>query len=392
MKEDNKKNKISTKLTWLIGLISGVLLAFLIIFAVFSYRGVKLIGNDSYQYYQGLNKRYGKFYMLEKIIDKKALEKVDKQDLDQEIIPYLMEPLDDDYANYFTKKEYEEFERRYLESYAGIGVLIKEEEGKLYIVDIIKESPAEKAGIPIGSIIKKVDGKEASGIDETSERIRGKIGTKVKLECEHKGKIKKYTLKRDNIDDSGVESRIYDEDEKIGYIKLSGFKEGTAKAFKKDIEKLKKDGCKKLIIDLRGNTGGIMQEGIDCADILLPKSKIIEVKERDGKKKVYSSDEKNIGIECVLAVDEYTASASEIFAYAIKDNGRAKLVGSKTFGKGVIQGIYDLGDGSKVKLTIAEYFSPKGTKINGIGIEPDVKCDKDGDDCLNKCREVLLGS
>lgn len=392
MKEDNKKNKIRSKLTWLIGLISGVLLAFLIIFAVFSYRGVKLIGNDSYQYYQGLNKRYGKFYMLEKIIDKKALKKVDKQDLDKELIPYLMEPLDDDYANYFTKKEYEEFERRYLESYAGIGVLIKEEEGKLYIVDIIKESPAEKAGIPIGSIIKKVDGKEASGIDETSERIRGKIGTKVKLECEHKGKIKKYTLKRDNIDDSGVESRIYDEDEKIGYIKLSGFKEGTAKAFKKDIEKLKKDGCKKLIIDLRGNTGGIMQEGIDCADILLPKSKIIEVKERDGKKKVYSSDEKNIGIECVLAVDEYTASASEIFAYAIKDNGRAKLVGSKTFGKGVIQGIYDLGDGSKVKLTIAEYFSPKGTKINGIGIEPDVKCDKDGDDCLNKCREVLLGS
>lgn len=392
MKEDNKKNKIRSKLTWLIGLISGVLLAFLIIFAVFSYRGVKLIGNDSYQYYHGLNKRYGKFYMLEKIIDKKALKKVDKQDLDKEFIPYLMEPLDDDYANYFTKKEYEEFERRYLESYAGIGVLIKEEEGKLYIVDIIKESPAEKAGIPIGSIIKKVDGKEASGIDETSERIRGKIGTKVKLECEHKGKIKKYTLKRDNIDDSGVESRIYDEDEKIGYIKLSGFKEGTAKAFKKDIEKLKKDGCKKLIIDLRGNTGGIMQEGIDCADILLPKSKIIEVKERDGKKKVYSSDEKNIGIECVLAVDEYTASASEIFAYAIKDNGRAKLVGSKTFGKGVIQGIYDLGDGSKVKLTIAEYFSPKGTKINGIGIEPDVKCDKDGDDCLNKCREVLLGS
>lgn len=392
MKEDNKKNKIRSKLTWLIGLISGVLLAFLIIFAVFSYRGVKLIGNDSYQYYQGLNKRYGKFYMLEKIIDKKALKKVDKQDLDKELIPYLMEPLDDDYANYFTKKEYEEFERRYLESYAGIGVLIKEEEGKLYIVDIIKESPAEKAGIPIGSIIKKVDGKEASGIDETSERIRGKIGTKVKLECEHKGKIKKYTLKRDNIDDSGVESRIYDEDEKIGYIKLSGFKEGTAKAFKKDIEKLKKDGCKKLIIDLRGNTGGIMQEGIDCADILLPKSKIIEVKDRDGKKKVYSSDEKNIGIECVIAVDEYTASASEIFAYAIKDNGRAKLVGSKTFGKGVIQGIYDLGDGSKVKLTIAEYFSPKGTKINGIGIEPDVKCDKDGDDCLNKCREVLLGS
>lgn len=392
MKEDNKKNKIRSKLTWLIGLISGVLLAFLINFAVFSYRGVKLIGNDSYQYYQGLNKRYGKFYMLEKIIDKKALKKVDKQDLDKELIPYLMEPLDDDYANYFTKKEYEEFERRYLESYAGIGVLIKEEEGKLYIVDIIKESPAEKAGIPIGSIIKKVDGKEASGIDETSERIRGKIGTKVKLECEHKGKIKKYTLKRDNIDDSGVESRIYDEDEKIGYIKLSGFKEGTAKAFKKDIEKLKKDGCKKLIIDLRGNTGGIMQEGIDCADILLPKSKIIEVKDRDGKKKVYSSDEKNIGIECVIAVDEYTASASEIFAYAIKDNGRAKLVGSKTFGKGVIQGIYDLGDGSKVKLTIAEYFSPKGTKINGIGIEPDVKCDKDGDDCLNKCREVLLGS
>lgn len=392
MKEDNKKNKISTKLTWLIGLISGVLLAFLIIFAVFSYRGVKLIGNDSYQYYQGLNKRYGKFYMLEKIIDKKALKKVDKQDLDQEIIPYLMEPLDDDYASYFTKKEYEEFERRYLESYAGIGVLIKEEEGKLYIVDVIKESPAEKAGIPIGSIIKKVDGKEASGIDKTSERIRGKIGTKVKLTCEYNGKIKKYTLKRDNIDDSGVESRIYDEADKIGYIKLSGFKEGTAKAFKKDIEKLKKDGCKKLIIDLRGNTGGIMQEGIDCADILLPKSKIIEVKERDGKKKVYSSDEKNIGIECVLAVDEYTASASEIFAYAIKDNGRAKLVGSKTFGKGVIQGIYDLGDGSKVKLTIAEYFSPKGTKINGIGIEPDVKCDKAGDECLNKCREVLLGS
>ena len=153
MKEDNKKNKISNKLTWLIGLISGVLLAFLIIFAVFSYRGVKLIGNDSYQYYQGLNKRYGKFYMLEKIIDKKALKKVDKQDLDQELIPYLMEPLDDDYASYFTKKEYEEFERRYLESYAGIGVLIKEEEGNLYIVDIIKESPAEKAGIPIGSII-----------------------------------------------------------------------------------------------------------------------------------------------------------------------------------------------------------------------------------------------
>lgn len=382
------KNK-GRDITWVCGLIFGAFITLLFLLIIINLTGSRLIGKKTYQYYQGLDSRYGKYYSLENIIEKKALKKAKRLDLDSVLLPYLIRDLNDDYAEYFTKEEYEEFERKYLESYSGIGVLIEETDNKIYIVDVIRNSPADKANIPVGSIIKNVDGKKADNIHDVSEQIRGKTGTKVKLECEYGGKLNKYSLIRDNIDDSGVESKVYDKAKNIGYVKLSGFKNGTASILAKDIDDLKKQGCDKIIIDLRGNTGGVMQEGIDCADVILPKADIVKVKERQGKMKVYSSDAKNSGIKCVLLVDEYTASASEIFAYAVKDNKAGKLVGKRTFGKGVIQGIYDLRDGSKFKLTIAEYFSPKGHKINKIGIEPDVECDTSGDECLVRCVEVL---
>lgn len=385
---DNRNNQRRRSL--ISGFIFGAITMLIFIFLIVEITGMKLVGKKTHQYYEGLDNRYGKYYGIENIIEKRALKKVKKPDLDSELIPYLMKDLDDDYSEYFTKKEYEDFERKYLVSYSGIGVMIKETEGKIYIVDVIKNSPAEKSKIPVGSVIKSVDGKKAVDLEKVSEEIRGKIGTKVKLECEFKGKITEYSITRENIDDSDVEGKVFDKSKGIGYIKISGFKEGTAKEFSKSIEDLKKKGCKKFIIDLRGNTGGVMQEGIDCADVLLPKADIIKVKERKGKMTAYSSDAKMIDAKCVLLVDDYTASASEIFAYAVKDNGRGKLVGEKTFGKGVIQGIYNLRDGSKIKLTIAEYFSPKGSKINGIGIEPDIECDTKGDECLNRCLDVLM--
>lgn len=391
MKErDNKHN--SSKRNLISGFIFGAVLMVVFIFLAMNITGVKLVDKKTYEYYKGLDNRYGKYYGIENIIEKRALKKVEKPDLDSELIPYLMKDLDDDYSEYFTKKEYEDFERKYLVSYSGIGVMIKEEGDKIYIVDVIKNSPAEKSKIPIGSIIKSVDGKKAVDIDKVSEGIRGKTGTKVKLECEFNGKVNKYSITREEIEDSDVESKVYDESKDIGYIKISGFKEGTAKEFSKSIENLKKKGCEKFIIDLRGNTGGVMQEGIDCADAILPKADIIRVKERKGKMTVYSSDAKRADIKCVLLVDNYTASASEIFAYAVKDNGAGEIVGERTFGKGVIQGIYDLRDGSKLKLTIAEYFSPKGSKINGIGIEPDVRCDTTSPECLNRCVKVLMNA
>ena len=372
------------------GFLSGAIIMLLFVIIVIEITGIELIGKNTYKYYQGLDERYGKYYSIENIIEKRALKNVEKPDLDSELIPYLMKNLDDEYSEYFTKKEYDEFARKYLVSYSGIGVSIKEIDDKIYIVDIIKNSPADKSKIPVGSVIKTVDGKKALDIDKVSEDIRGKAGTKVDLECEFNGKVNKYSLTRENIEDPEVESKVYDESKGIGYIKISGFKEGTAKAFSNTLEDLKKKGCKKFIIDLRGNTGGVMQEGIDCADAILPKADIIKVKERKGKMKTYSSDSKMIDGKFVLLVDDYTASASEIFAYAVKDNDAGKLVGDRTFGKGVIQGIYNLRDESKLKLTIAEYFSPKGSKINKIGIEPDIKCDTKSPECLNTCVNILM--
>lgn len=386
MKRDFNKNNWRT---WFSGLITGIAVLLLILLAVSTVKGgIHFIDGETMRYYKDLDKSYGKYYRMESLIRDEALDK-EKVDVGSVLLPYLMSRLNDDYADYFTKEEYDDFERKYLKSYAGIGIIVQEREGKVYIVKIFEESPADREKIPLNAIITKVDGAEVHTANEASEKIRGKVGTKVEIECDVDGNIKKYTLKRANIDENKVTGKVYDEKAGIGYVKIPGFKNGTAKEMKSEIESLKKKGCKKIIIDLRENTGGVMTEGVDCADQLLPKSKIMIVKDSKGKKKTYNSDSNNLGVECVLAVDGETASASEIFAYALKDNGAAKLVGENTYGKGVIQGIYELGDGSKLKLTISEYFSPKGNKINGIGIAPDIKADAKGDSILEKCANVL---
>ena len=222
-------------------------------------------------------------------------------------------------------------------------------------------------------IIRKVDGVTYTGDDfeRIASVIKGKEGTKVELEIERNNEILKFEVERKNIELFPIESQILDEN--IGYIDITMFTEGCAREFKEKYNELNKKNLKGLIIDLRDNGGGILDEALDIADYILEKDSIILIeKDRDGETKTEKSKKSPIiTVPVVILTNGNSASASEVLTAALKENNKATVVGEQTFGKGVIQELVSLKDGSGIKITIEEYFTPKENKINNIGIIPD---------------------
>ena len=350
-----------------------------------------IIMGEQADYFMELEEKYGKYYDIEKIIREHTLYELREDDVDPLIASAVLQLVDDKYTQYFTQKEYEEFSRQYLDSYSGIGVAIQaDEEGRIVITRIIEDSPAEEAGLLAGDVILTVDGEKPAGIDETSERIRGEQGTAVDLVIDRDGEELSFTIYRAEVTDKSVFYEPMFKEDGVGYIQIQMFRDGTADEFEAAVRNLKDAGCDKIIIDLRGNSGGVLQDAVDLADQLLPACKIITVRDHDGEEDVFNSDGSKLDIEYVLLVDGNSASASEILAGAVKDNKGGVLLGTKTYGKGVIQSLYRLRDGSVIKLTTEEYILPSGNSIDGVGIEPDIELGKD-DDAIEAGRKQLLG-
>ena len=316
---------------------------------------------------------------LKSVIEKNYLwkEKIDDKKLKDGAIEGYVEGLGDKYTEYIPKSEMKEFTENIQGSFVGIGVymIADDDSGRVIVYYPIPESPAEKVGIKSGDAIISVDGVEytSEDFDKIADFIKGEAGTKVKLVVERDGKKLDFEITRQKIETNPISSKILNNN--IGYIKLPSFDSDASKKLKEKIDDAISKGAKSLIIDLRNNGGGIVDEATNIADYFLDKGKtIMTTKDNKNKEEIEKTKSKiEYDIPLVLLTNENTASASEILTAALKDNERAKIIGTKTYGKGVIQSVLNLSDGSGLKITTAEYFTPNGTEINNKGISPDIE-------------------
>lgn len=312
-----------------------------------------------------------------KIIDQYFLGEVDEEKLKEGAIKGYIEGLEDPYTEYISKEDMEDYMADAMGNFVGIGIYMVQDtdSNKIMVLSPIKGTPAEKAGILPGDFITSVDGVEYTAKDMTvaSNKIKGEEGTKVKIEILRGTETKTFELTRENIKVNPVEGKVISNN--IGYIEFSSFDDGTAEEFKLKFEELQKQGIESLIIDLRNNGGGIVDEALEIADYILEKDDVIlyEVDKNGKEKTEKSKNNPIINMPIIILTNENTASSSEILAGALKDHEKAKIVGTKTYGKGVIQQLLTLPDGSGLKITSEEYLTPNRTKINEIGIEPDEK-------------------
>ena len=311
---------------------------------------------------------------LKGVIDKYYLGEYDENKLNEWAAKGYVAGLGDEYSEYITPDEYEDFSQDIYGSFVGIGIYFgKDVNNDMLIVSTIENSVAERAGIKGGDLIKKVDDYEVTAESTTSDlsdKIKGEAGTTVKLEVLRGEETLTFEMVREVVKLHYIKSEVLNDN--IGYIKVLSFDENTANEFKEKLEELLSKNVKGLILDLRNNGGGIVQEATKIADYFLDKDKvIISTKDKSGKESITKTEmDKLTELPLVVLTNGYTASSSEILASALKENDRAKIIGEKTYGKGVIQNVYRLLTGGALKLTTSEYYTAKGNKINEIGVEP----------------------
>lgn len=319
-----------------------------------------------------------KLSYLKKLIDETYLHDVKEKNLNEGICKGYVEGLGDQYSAYYDKKETKELTESLDGSFSGIGAVMTQDasSGVITITRVYDDSPAKKAGIKTGDILYRVEEKTVTGkdLDKVVSWIKGKKGTKVNLTLlrgTNSDKIK-VTATRDVINVETVKYKVLEN--QIGYISISEFDSVTGAQFAKALKQLQKKNIEGLVVDLRNNPGGSLSTVCDILDSILPKGLIVYTKDKNGKKEEYTSDEKHrLNLPMSVLVNGQSASASEIFAGAVQDYGKAEIIGTQTYGKGVVQNLFDLKDGTCVKLTTSEYFTPKGRNIDGKGITPDVK-------------------
>ena len=314
---------------------------------------------------------------IKSILKKYYLNDIDEDKAIDGAIEGYVSSLGDQYTEYIPKDEMEDYTQNLMGNYVGIGIYMSQntKDNTIVVLTPIKYSPAEEAGILPGDIIKKINDVEYTGENMTAaaNNIKGAEGTKVKLEIQRGQEIKTFEITRKKITTNPVIAEKLDNN--IGYLEVTSFDENTAENFKSKYEELKAQGIDSLIIDLRNNGGGLVEEALKIADYIVPKGKeLLLTVDKDGKEKVEKSKEDVlIDMPIVVLVNKNSASSSEILAGALKDLNEATIVGTTTYGKGVIQQFLTLRDGSGLKVTVEEYYTPNRTKINGVGIEPNEK-------------------
>ncbi len=319
---------------------------------------------------------------VERFVRKNYLRDINEEDMIDGKLKGVLASLKDPYSSYMTKDEFSALLEETHGSFGGIGVVVGVDIDRdlLQIISPIKDGPGDKAGLKAGDYILEVDGKPYKGQEnnEAVKAMKGEPGTKVKLTIgrnldTEKEETKIIEIDRDIIKAETVSSQMLEDN--MGYIRISSFDDNTFVDFEAQMKELEAKGMKSLIIDLRNNPGGVLDITANIADLFLDKGDIVYTENKEGKREYLKSNSKKVDYPLAILVNQGSASASEVLSGALRDRDRAKLVGTKTFGKGVVQRLVDLGDGTGLKLTISEYFTPSGTKIDGIGITPDYVVD-----------------
>lgn len=314
---------------------------------------------------------------FKEILDKKYIGEINEEELKESAIKGYIAGLNDPYTEYFTKEEMKEFTEETEGEYVGIGIYTTTDtkQNAIVVLRTIGDSPASKAGLLTGDIITKVDDEEFTGeqLNEAVKKMKGMAGTNVKITVVRNDKEMEFNIKRENIKISHVSSNVLNDN--IGYIKISSFEGGCSEEFLEKYKEIEKQNIESLIIDLRFNGGGIVDEALNIAELMVPKDNILLITKDKTEEEdvVIAKKDASINMPIVVLVNEYSASASEILAGILKEDINATLIGNTTYGKGVIQTVYPLKDGSGLKITTDEYYTPNHNKINKVGIEPTIK-------------------
>ncbi len=377
MEDKEKKVSIGYTILWMI-------ITALLVYVVVSYSYAKdaLENDEYYSKLYALKSYSGEFEKLKKVmgvIERDYLKSYDMQKLEEGAIRGLLEALGDPYTSYFDKEETTSFLMETEGDYEGVGMYISLDTKKdtVIVLSPIKGSPAEEAGVLPGDYITEINGVSVVGVtlEEVATRLKGISGSTVDVQfvrynASGDEEVINKTLPRRKVELTAFEAKMLEGD--IAYVSFASFDENVTEKFNEVYKNLLKNKkAKGLILDLRNNPGGLLSVAVDVADAILPTGKIVYTVDKNGKEEIEYSDSKCIDIPIVVLVNENSASASEIMAAAIKDYG-GTIVGTTTYGKGLVQEFKSLRDGTYIKVTISEYFSPKGNKINEIGVVPNV--------------------
>ncbi|MBR5739281.1 MAG: S41 family peptidase [Lachnospiraceae bacterium] len=320
-------------------------------------------------------------------------------DYETEMIRAYVDSLGDPYSVYYTPDEYQELMESNSGTYYGIGVSVSQdpETGVITVIQVFRDSPAYEVGVQPEDQIYAVNGEVVgtTDINLIVTKIRGESGSKVKIQF-YRPSINdfvEFDIERREVQVESASGKMLEGN--IGYIQISSFDEVTLQQFARAYNELYAQGAKAVIFDLRNNGGGLLSSVVDIVDQLVPSGLITYIEDKNGNRSEYRSDANDVlHMPAVVLVNGYTASASEIFTAALQDHGKATIIGTKTFGKGIVQTIYSMSDGSGLKLTIARYYTPKGVCIHGVGIAPDIEVEEDytteEDEQLAEAIRVLL--
>lgn len=340
---------------------------------------------------EGYKQILDKLVFLEMLVDNYYLEDVDPKVFADGIYKGFIASLNDPYSTYYTAEEYKALMESSSGVYHGIGATVSQntKTGVITIVKPFKNGPAYEAGILPGDIIYMVEGEEVTGADlsEVVSKMKGKEGTKVRVSVLREGETKpmEFTITRKKIEVPTIDYKMLDD--KIGYIVISEFDEITVSQFKAAVDDLEKQGMKGLVIDVRNNPGGLLDSVCKMLDRLLPKGLLVYTEDKYGnREEERAKDADKLEVPLAVIINGNSASASEIFAGAVQDYGIGTVVGTTSFGKGIVQKVIPLTDGTAVKLTISKYFTPKGRNIHGTGITPDIEVELDEE--LQKLVEI----
>lgn len=341
-------------------------------------------------------------------IDDYYLNEIDNDKIQNGIYKGMVDSLGDPYTVYYNSEEYKQFTSSSSGTYSGIGVAVSQNvtTGAITIVKTFKKGSGEKEGMKPGDVIYKVEGKKIEGLElsKVVSMIKGEEGTFVKVTVLRDGKEIEFNLERKKLEVDTVNYRMEDRSgKKIGYISVSEFDEVTASQFKSAISELSKEGMEGLVIDLRDNPGGLLDVTCEMLDRMIKKGLLVYTVDKYGKRvDEDATDSDSFDKPVAILVNGNSASASEVFSGAMKDYKAATLVGTKTFGKGIVQSIVPFGDGTAMKVTVSKYYTPNGVNIHGTGIEPDVvvelskdatkngKYDRKYDNQLDKALDVVI--
>lgn len=393
--EEYKRNtprRKSSVLPLLLGILLGAVLMMVLCMvgaAMFVEGGYIHLGTNGEIYVTGTasDESYGigtkveaKLNALDSVLDDNFyFDDVDDDEAAESIYKAYLSAYGDKYTVYYTTEEYKALVESTSGKFYGIGAVCQlSDEGGVLIAEPYEDAPAYKAGIRKGDRVIAVDDKDITEMDLSSAvaLIKGDKGTQVKLTVVRGGETLTFTITRDEVNVKTVDYKMLDDS--IGYIQISQFDDVTTKQFEEAVTALETQGMKGLIIDVRANPGGVLSVVVEIVGRIVPDGLVVYTEDADGNRKEYNNtDGKEINIPIAVLVDENSASASEIFAGALQDYDKAEIIGKQTFGKGIVQTIQPLTDGSAIKYTIAKYYTAKGQDIHGHGVTPDIIVDYD---------------